>query len=118
MYLVVRNTTTNETYKWKDFKKALQYMNTVKAEEKEQEQTAKNTTSEKGSVRRKGGETREDSRSGSGSGSGSSEQKRKPMIYRGIDWSTLAGKKMENKYNRGFIRNMWEVIYPPSSRNK
>ncbi|CAM6114097.1 unnamed protein product [Calypogeia fissa] len=102
IYLVVMNTTTNETYKWDDYQRwqAEMAWSKILAEESEKSDKGKAEVANK-SVRKSGllgffskSHTRLPS-------------KPKPSSF-----------KNDNVYNRGFFANAGEVVYPLSSRSK
>jgi hypothetical protein len=99
MWLIAKNTTTNESYKWKDFIRKVNFLKRAKAA---QEHGAKK-----------------------GDGSGEEWRERARKVADGAsstktfeELAALDTKKLKNIYQRGFARNLWEVIYPPSSRFK
>ncbi|KAF2071885.1 hypothetical protein CYY_006812 [Polysphondylium violaceum] len=113
LYLVVKNTTTNETFKWSDIKDQI----------KLQKLNNSNNDNSKS--------TQEDSSSNNNSNSKSKQQKRnqnskkKDALFpsAAIDKYTLtlplpdSFKDLKNIYNRGVINNIIEVILP-LSQNK
>jgi len=106
VFLVIKNTTTNETYKWKDLKRTIEHIKATAKEEEEDKQKEK--------------EKRARGNAGGQKGTNTNVRRDANTLppQQTIDWAALAKKKIENKYNRGPLRNMWEVINPPSSRNK
>jgi len=95
IYLIVRNTTTNETYKWKQVKHSLNYWKAEK-EKKEKEEKEEKEKGAKTTRVKKRGQEKETSR----------------------EISIMEKKHLKNVYNQGIWKNFWEVIYPQCSRKK
>jgi len=92
IYLIIQNTTTNEVYKWKQVKYNLDHW---KAEKEKKEKEEKE---DKGKA---------------------TKTKKKEQDKREIDFKLAQMERdMKNKYNQGILKNFWEVMYPPCSRNK
>jgi len=84
LFLIFRNTTTNESYKWKDFFRKVDFVKRIK-----QAQALGDTLEQLPKI----------------------PKEYEPLVK-------LDTKQLKNIYNHGFIRNMWSVLYPPSSRAK
>jgi len=113
LYLVVKNTTTNETFKWSDIKDQIKL------------QKLNNSSSSSG--------TTEDDKSKDNNGTlkkskhqQNRNQKKKETLFpsHAVDKYTItlplpdSFKEMKNIYNRGFINNILEVIFPFSDKKK
>eukprot|EP00026_Physarum_polycephalum_P011437 Phypoly_transcript_11663.p1 GENE.Phypoly_transcript_11663~~Phypoly_transcript_11663.p1 ORF type:complete len:396 (+),score=12.81 Phypoly_transcript_11663:41-1189(+) len=81
IFLIYRNTTTNESYKWKDFFRKIEFVKRVRQAQARGE---------------------------------NSEIPKVPKEYESL--GKIDTKTVKNIYNLGFLRNMWSVLYPPSSR--
>lgn len=80
LYLIYRNTTTNETYKWKDYKRKIEFIRHLR------------------SIPNKD----------------PAVEAKIPKEY--ADLPDIDPKTLKNIYDKGFPKNLWSVIYPPSSR--
>ena len=100
VYLLYEGTTTNETFKWSDLKRA--------------RQTQHDRAAEGGAGGGGGG--------GGGGRALSKGAERYMRCWPCVDGESkrVAPRRMgampKNIYNRGFLRNAWEMIYPLSSR--
>jgi len=94
-YLIVQNTTTNETYKWGDYAKYVKYYLENHKEELNKEQPIK--------VKKTGKKGRSDT-----------DEEMPPPKFK----VNAKGRYIfKNTYDKGFLGNVWELLSPPSYRS-
>eukprot|EP01112_Ceratiomyxa_fruticulosa_P014454 TRINITY_DN4139_c0_g1_i2.p1 TRINITY_DN4139_c0_g1~~TRINITY_DN4139_c0_g1_i2.p1 ORF type:complete len:397 (+),score=59.18 TRINITY_DN4139_c0_g1_i2:68-1192(+) len=98
VYLVVRNTTTNETFKRKELSRAVRIAQNNKRKGKPQERTQSDKTQSK--------EAKAD------------DSKEKTYTIADDVLMSLDPNNLPNHYNKGIIGNFYEAIYPPCTRVK
>jgi palmitoyltransferase ZDHHC4 len=86
VYLIYRNTTTNETYKWKDFKRKVLFVQRIK-----QARAKENIMM----------------------GDKDKVPSQIPKEYEAL--ANVDVKNVKNMYDKGLVSNMWGVVFPPTS---
>eukprot|EP01027_Heterolobosea_sp_BB2_P024142 GEZU01036337.1.p1 GENE.GEZU01036337.1~~GEZU01036337.1.p1 ORF type:complete len:478 (+),score=123.00 GEZU01036337.1:25-1434(+) len=110
--LTMLNITTNESFKWKDIK---WQVNELKAQKKEAEKAKKKKNKLVLHDEKQEGEEEDDDLvlvDGDGKPVGPDQQKQ----YENTVAIAEGRAPMDNPYNKGLFANIWEVLYPPSSR--
>lgn len=121
LYLVYRNTTTNETYKWKDFKRKVMFIKQMKAipppsQGQPINNSNNNNTNNKTNNTNNTKNNNINSRSSVGPSRPNNVPASLPKEY--LDLADLDVKNIRNIYNKGFFRNLYPIFFPPSSPHK
>eukprot|EP01113_Clastostelium_recurvatum_P047831 TRINITY_DN8592_c0_g1_i1.p1 TRINITY_DN8592_c0_g1~~TRINITY_DN8592_c0_g1_i1.p1 ORF type:complete len:403 (-),score=98.77 TRINITY_DN8592_c0_g1_i1:15-1223(-) len=113
VFLIARNTTTNETFKWQDMKNMVKREHAMRhAAEKEKEEKEKEGEEDKSKENESGQkQTRTRQTAAKGRRKADSSSSSEPLSSRPLELSDLV-----NKYHNGIFANLWEALNPRSTR--